>query len=83
MEHHEVFAYCVTFLQVAIALSAVAALTKQKLVWYFSMLVGLAGILYFSNGFLKAAHKSEEKPAETRSEHVKPSGEAKEPPGKG
>jgi hypothetical protein len=55
MEHHEVFAFCVTFLQVAIALSAVAALTKQKLVWYLSLLVGIAGLIYFGNGFARSA----------------------------
>ncbi len=57
LEHHEVFAICVTFLQVAIALSAIAALTKQKLVWYLSLLVGIAGIGYFATGFGKTAHK--------------------------
>ncbi len=57
LEHHEVFAICVTFLQVAIALSAIAALTKQKIVWYLSLLVGIAGIGYFATGFGKTAHK--------------------------
>ena len=57
LEHHEVFAFCVTFLQVAIALSAIAALTKQRMVWYLSLLVGIVGIGYFATGFGKTAHK--------------------------
>ena len=63
MEHHEIFAFCVTFLQVAIALSAVAALTKQKLVWYLSVMVGIAGLIYFGNGFVHSVHSN--KPAES------------------
>lgn len=50
MHLHHTFAYCVTFTQVAIALSAVAALTRRKPVWYFSMLVGAGGIAWFVLG---------------------------------
>jgi hypothetical protein len=45
-QHHR-FASSVALLQVAIALGAVAALTKIRLVWYGSSLVGLAGIAFF------------------------------------
>ena len=57
LEHHEVFAVCVTLLQVAIALSAIAALTKQKTVWVVSLLVGVIGIGYFFTGFGKTVNK--------------------------
>ena len=41
-QHHR-FADSVTLFQVAIALGAVAALTRMRLVWFGSMLVGLIG----------------------------------------
>lgn len=53
MRRHHAFAYCVTFTQVAIALWAIAALTRRKDVWAFSLLVGLLGIVYFATGFLQ------------------------------
>jgi hypothetical protein len=42
-EHHR-FADSVALFQVAIALGAVAALTRMRLVWYGSMIVGLSGL---------------------------------------
>ena len=42
-QHHR-FANAVAFFQVSIALGAVAALTRNRLVWLGSMLVGLAGL---------------------------------------
>ena len=53
MESHEKFAYSVTLLQVAIALGAVSALTKNKLVWVASGVLGVIGIALFVLGFLK------------------------------
>jgi Na+/glutamate symporter len=41
-EHHR-FAHSVALFQVAIALGAVEALTRMRLVWFCSMLVGLIG----------------------------------------
>jgi hypothetical protein len=41
-QHHR-FADSVALFQVAIALGAVAALTRMRLVWFGSMLVGLVG----------------------------------------
>ena len=52
MHRHHIFAFCVTFTQVAIALSAIAALTKRKPVWYLSLLAGVGGLIYFAMGFL-------------------------------
>lgn len=53
MHHHHLFAKCVTFTQVAIALSAIAALTRMRPVWYGSMLVGCLGIHMFVTGYLQ------------------------------
>lgn len=50
MHRHHTFAYCVTFTQVAIALSAIAALTKRKSIWVLSLLTGAAGIGVFLLG---------------------------------
>jgi heme/copper-type cytochrome/quinol oxidase subunit 4 len=53
LKHHEIFALCVTCTQVAIALSAIAALTKRRAVWYISMLAGAIGLILFLNGYLQ------------------------------
>jgi Domain of unknown function (DUF4337) len=51
MEHHHRFAYAVTMFQISIALAAVAALSRQKLVWYAGLVVAVMGLLYFVDGF--------------------------------
>jgi hypothetical protein len=43
--HHHHFAYSVALLQVAIALGAVAALTRRRAVWVFSSVLGVGGLL--------------------------------------
>ena len=48
MHLHHGFAAAVALFQVAIALGAVAALTRRSFVWYGSMAVGAAGIAYFA-----------------------------------
>ena len=53
LEEHHHFAYAVTFFQIAIALGAVAALTRVRLVWVGSMLLGAAGVLLFGWQLLK------------------------------
>lgn len=70
LKHHEVFALCVTCTQVAIALSAIAALTKRRIVWYISMVAGAIGLVLFLNGYLKKVTPS---PAHTSAPSVKPS----------
>ena len=50
-EHHG-FANTVALFQVSIALGAVAALTRNKLVWFGSMGVGLIGLALFAKAFL-------------------------------
>jgi len=44
---HHGYANAVTLFQVAIALGAVAALTKNRPVWWGSLVVGLAGLVLF------------------------------------
>lgn len=50
--HSERFGLAVIFLQVSILLSSISALTKKKLLWMFSIVVGIIGIVYFVNGFV-------------------------------
>lgn len=50
-EHHG-FANAVALFQVSIALGAVAALTRNKLVWFGSMGAGLIGLTFFAKAFL-------------------------------
>lgn len=51
MEHHHRFAYGVTMFQISIALAAVAALSRQRAVWYAGLFVAGAGLVYFVDGF--------------------------------
>jgi hypothetical protein len=50
-KHSQAFGIAVIFLQIAILLSSIAALTKKKYIWVIGMAVGVAGIVCFSNGF--------------------------------
>jgi hypothetical protein len=52
MHHHHLFAQSVALLQVSIALGAVAALTRKRLVWVGSLLLGLGGCGIFGWAFL-------------------------------
>jgi len=47
LHRHHGFARSVTLFQIAIALGAVAALTRVRLVWIISSLLGLTGIVLF------------------------------------
>lgn len=49
--HGTAFGLAVIFLQIAILLSSIAALLKQKPVYYLGLAVGLVGLVYFINGF--------------------------------
>ena len=46
------FEYSVGLIQVAIALSAIAALAKVKPVWYLGLVAGAGGIALFIKGFI-------------------------------
>jgi hypothetical protein len=48
MHRHHGFANSVAIFQVAIALGAVAALTRNRLVWLGSLVLGLAGAAFFA-----------------------------------
>lgn len=48
MHGHHFFAQSVALLQVAIALGAVAALTRKRIVWFGSVLLGVAGGGFFA-----------------------------------
>lgn len=50
--HGQAFGIAVIFLQIAILLSSIAALLKQKLVWLLGLGIGVVGIVSFVNGFL-------------------------------
>ncbi len=49
---HEIFAFSVSLCQIAIALSAVAALTHNRRIWYFGVTAGLLGVAALLAGFL-------------------------------
>jgi hypothetical protein len=49
---HHGFASSVALFQVSIALGAIAALTRLRVIWFGSMLVGAAGIIIFSLALL-------------------------------
>lgn len=48
--HHE-FARAVTLFQVAIALSAIAALTRRRVMWFVGLAGGIGGLVFFLRGF--------------------------------
>jgi hypothetical protein len=52
LHRHHLFAWSVALIQVAIALSAIAALTKIRPVWMFSLLIGAGGIALVVMGLL-------------------------------
>lgn len=52
LHRHHKFANAVAFFQVSIALGAMAALTRVKLIWYGSMALGAAGLILFAMGFM-------------------------------
>jgi hypothetical protein len=52
MHSHHHFARSVALIQVAIALSAIAALARIRPVWILSLVVGAAGLFFFAAGML-------------------------------
>lgn len=55
LQRHEWMARAVTMFQVAIALSAIAMLTKQRLFWRFGLGIGATGVAFFATSFAQAA----------------------------
>ena len=52
MRQHLVFAKSVTIFQIAIAIAAIAILTRRKPIWYFCLLLSAAGCTFLVMGFL-------------------------------
>jgi hypothetical protein len=50
MRHHVVLARSVTFFQIAIALAAIAVLTKKSALWLGSLALGVIGTVFFAIG---------------------------------
>lgn len=51
LEHHHRFAIAVTLFQIAIALSAIAALTRRKELWTVGLAASVVGLVFFLRGF--------------------------------
>jgi hypothetical protein len=45
------FGLSVMFFQIAIMLAAIGSLLKQRTAWLFGLAIGVAGLVYFINGF--------------------------------
>jgi Domain of unknown function (DUF4337) len=52
MATHVVFSRAVTIFQIAVAISAVAILTRRKVLWYLSLGLGVIGAVFLTMGFL-------------------------------
>ena len=52
LKRHVTIALSVTLFQIAIAISAIAMLTKRAFLWYFSLLLSVAGAVLFFMGNL-------------------------------
>jgi len=50
-KHGAPFGLAVIYLQIGILLSSIAALLKQKPVYWVGLIVGVVGVVYFVNGF--------------------------------
>lgn len=50
LERHVSLSRAVTLFQIAIAISAIAILTKRKPLWYFGLVLALVGIVFFTIG---------------------------------
>ena len=47
LEKHITLARAVTMFQIAIAISAISILTSKRWLWYFAILISLAGLVFF------------------------------------
>ncbi len=52
LAHHVLLASSVTLFQIAIAISAIAILTRKKILWYGSLLVAAIGAVFFVLGLI-------------------------------
>lgn len=52
LSHHVVLAKAVTLFQIAIAISAIAILTRKKILWYAGLLFSAVALFFFITGLL-------------------------------
>ena len=52
LEQHIILARSVTLFQIAIAISAIAILTRRKQLWYIAMLLGATGVFFFISNYI-------------------------------
>jgi hypothetical protein len=52
LERHHLYAKSVTFAQIAIALSAIAALMRKKWLWFMGLAAGVGGIAFMVRGIM-------------------------------
>ncbi len=52
MKTHVIFSRAVTIFQIAVAISAIAIVTRRKFMWYLSILLALGGSYFLVMGFL-------------------------------
>jgi hypothetical protein len=52
LQHHATLASAVTFLQVAIAVSAIAIITRRRFLWYGGIVVAIIGACFFIMGII-------------------------------
>ena len=52
LEHHHRFAIAVTLFQIAIALSAIAALTRRRMLWTVGLAASVVGLAIFVRGLI-------------------------------
>jgi hypothetical protein len=50
LEHHSILARAVTLFQISIAISAIAILTRKKLLWFVSLGISCFGLYFFIMG---------------------------------
>lgn len=50
LEHHSILARAVTMFQIAIAISAIAILTRKRMLWIVSLCISGVGLFYFVTG---------------------------------
>jgi len=52
LQKHILLAKSVTLFQIAIAISAISILSKKRVLWYFAILLTIAGIVFFISGLV-------------------------------
>lgn len=74
LENHETMAKAVTVFQVAIAVGAVAALTRRRSFWYVSLVAAAFGTYVFGGGLVAYSHMQASEKHEAAAEGAKEGG---------